>query len=88
MAQLRIIGPNVGMGGEFHVHAEGCKDTLNRRKYNLYESWTGDFATKREVIEDINADFIAENEGDPTWGNWAAYAEDVTFFPCCVKDLK
>lgn len=86
--EVHVMGPNLFTeptdGSSFHVHAAGCRDVQVRRLYSGPEhrhdrERTYDFASLREVIEDlVFPDIIAENPGS-TWEN---YENEIRVFPC------
>lgn len=76
--QVSVHGPNIGHGGEFHVHRAGCADT-KRGEYPFVEQpWTVEATSQQAVVEDIYSDIIPENPGS----TWESYADTVRFFPC------
>lgn len=79
---LSVSGPNAH-GGAFHVHTADCADlgkAVYRRSAAGHEMQTHDFTSRRDVVEFLFADFIAENES-----SWQDYAREVRFFPCCKR---
>ncbi|MCD6056504.1 MAG: hypothetical protein K0Q89_34 [Thermomicrobiales bacterium] len=83
---LNVTGPNIGMGGEWHVHRAGCAD-LRRRPYRGNpESLDEEYASLRQLVETTWSDIIADNEGDPHYGKWENYLDTFKVFPC-VKGL-
>lgn len=76
--RVSVYGPNVGSGGEFHVHRTGCADT-KRGEYPFVEQpWSLEATSQKQVVEDVYSDIIPENPGS----TWESYAETVRFFPC------
>jgi hypothetical protein len=74
-----ITTPN----GGWHVHAAGCKDITNRRKYSAYchsNSWTCEADPEtafQEVYPPDNFCYDPTNESE-----CAPYRSDVRVFPC------
>jgi hypothetical protein len=82
--RVTICGPNLfGAPETFHVHAEGCRD-LGKRLYQgvRAEAWISEFSTRREVIEEVYSDIIAEQEDGSDYASWTAYVSEFQFFPC------
>jgi len=76
-----VYGPNIGHGGEFHVHAPGCADIVRGRMRDQYAAerpMAFDAASQQDVVEAVYADIMAEGDAD-----WTAYASEFSFFPCC-----
>lgn len=81
-----VFGPNLSREGEtkgyFHAHAAGCADCKHYgpgRKFGGDRGdWQFDAVSEQEIVEEINADFIDENE-DATWLD---YRGDVYIAPC------
>lgn len=82
--RVTIMGPNIGSGGEFDIHAEGCADLKRNRRYALADPpWSIDAASQSQVIFDVYADIIAEHyEGETPDDAWRNYADEFTFYPC------
>jgi hypothetical protein len=90
--KVQISGPNLRdqSRGQFHIHAVGCRDLQRTNIEPEYAyGWPVEATTKREVVEAIYDDHMAEHADDPTdrWGTWEPYLEDLYFFPC-TKELK
>jgi hypothetical protein len=86
--KLEIVGPL--SSGQFHVHSASCAD-LGKSKYDGYRTqrgalWTGDYTSRKEVIEDIFSDFLPVNswdDSDDEVRSWEGFENEVQFFPCC-----
>ncbi len=79
-----VIGPNLlGQDEQMHVHGEGCAD-IDRSPVYRSREFDNDkrnpikFADKREVVEYVFADQIAESGGL----TWEDYEHDFKWFPC------
>lgn len=79
-----IVGPNLQGGaqrkGAFHVHAAGCADLRHYgegRKFGGDTGWDVEVSSRREIVEEIYADHIAENPG----ASWEDY-DDLHVAPC------
>lgn len=83
--KIKTFGPNLvdQSKGGFHVHAADCNDCKKAEYKRCDGGRTEEFTTKREVVEDVYADIIADNEGDEHWGGWESYLQEFHFFPCC-----
>lgn len=80
--RLTILGPNIGTGGEFHVHQEGCRD-LKGRKYaaaiHAGEVDSGEYLDARAVVLNVYPPNEFNYDADAEWRD---YADTVQFFPC------
>jgi hypothetical protein len=81
-----VFGPNLSREGEakgyMHAHAAGCADCKHygpgRKFGGERDDWQFEARSEQEIVEEINADFIDENE-DSTWLD---YRGDVYIAPC------
>lgn len=82
--KVTVCGPNLRdqSKGYFHVHAADCRDLITKRprEPEYAHGWTFDAETQIEVVEDVYADIIAEDENGWTPG---MYLNDLWFAPCC-----
>lgn len=83
MPELTIAGPNLQSGSTFHVHKAGCSDLKRRVVYRGAQVDTAEYASVQEVVEDIYADMMAENDPDSEYATWQGYVSEFDFFPCC-----
>lgn len=81
--KLNITGPNIGLGGEFHVHAAGCADLRKAIYRGNPESCNEDYDTFQSMVEDYYCHQI-----DESGGTWDEYAMDFHVFPCVTQLAK
>lgn len=78
--RVTIHGPNLldQSKGQFHVHAEDCRDNEREIMRNGSERpWTVEVATRRDAVYAIYADQISEG------ASYASCHSDLHFHPCC-----
>jgi hypothetical protein len=83
--RITICGPNLRdqSKGQFHAHAEGCKDLVRGARGPEPEyanGWTIEADTKVEVGDSVYEDHISE--GTMLSGEGV---DDVQFFSCCAS---
>jgi hypothetical protein len=89
MARVVVIGPNLPNqdNGSFHVHAEGCADIKRSPDYRSREfdgdkANVTDYATEIEMVEDVYADFV--DDDNPA----TEFLNDFYIFPCVKFEEK
>lgn len=84
MATLTVAGPNLrDPVYTFHVHAAGCADLKGKTYQGIDPPWTADFDSLAEVVRDVYADIMRENDEDPAdLLVLARYGSEFRFFPC------
>jgi hypothetical protein len=81
--RVKVHGPNltVQSKGQFHVHTSNCQDNKHYgpdRKFGGEDSgWLMTVGSRREIVETIYADHMAEHE-NPDWQNY----DDLYLAPC------
>lgn len=86
--EIHALGPNLGKGASFHIHAAGCADVTKSRTYaGADHKWdrenTYTVASMRELVTEV---LYPADEFEYDADDWASYAGDIKVFPC-VKGL-
>lgn len=79
---VTTLGPNGINDGSFHVHAKGCKDVENRRRYGRSERYDEMVTSVEQMTLEAYSDHIAEADYDNAVVTWEDYAGEFKVFPC------
>lgn len=79
---VTTLGPNGINDATFHVHAKGCKDADNRRRYGRSERYDEMVTSMEQMTLDAYSDHIGEADYDDPDVAWTDYRAEFKVFPC------
>lgn len=79
---VTTLGPNGINDASFHVHAKGCKDADNRRRYGRSERYDEMVTSMEQMTVNTYSDHMAEADYENPEVSWLDYRSEFKVFPC------